>query len=459
MRMSKAVVGVLWLVALVVPAQALAQGKEAALPTLAPLVEQVKGAVVNVDVQARRGEADDENGGELDPLERFFGRNRNQIRAGMGSGFIIDPKGLILTNNHVVQGAVAIRVRMEDGRSFDASVVGRDPLTDVAVIQVKGKIDGLPTVKLGDSSAMKVGDWVMAIGNPYGLASSVSLGIVSAMDRNIHAGPYDQFLQTDAAINPGNSGGPLFNLKGEVVGINTAIVAQASGIGFAVPSNVVRSVIPLLERDHVVTRGWLGVGIQDVDASLAKALNAPVTEGALITQVNPGSPAFVAGVKEDDVVVSLDGQKVSSGNALSRTVAFKRPDSVVALGVYRGGKQVDLKVKLGTRPDLEKVGNLTPAEQQQPKQGRIGLSFQDLDSQSIENGLRGAMIVDVAAGSPADRSGLTKGWVVTEANRAPIRGRDDLLKVLQGAKSGTVVLLKVLSPGGGGHFLRALEIP
>ncbi len=453
--MKKAVLACMWLI----PALVWAQGAKDALPTLAPLVESVKGAVVNVDVQARR---EDASGIDEDLLERFFqGRHpKSEVRSGMGSGFIIDPKGMVLTNNHVVEGAVSIRVRLDDGRAFEASVLGRDPLTDVALLQIKGKAENLPVVKLGDSSAMRVGDWVMAIGNPYGLASSVSLGIVSALDRNINAGPYDQFLQTDAAINPGNSGGPLFNLKGEVIGINTAIVGGAAGIGFAVPSNVARALMPQLERDHAVTRGWLGVGIQDLNASLAKALNVPATEGALITQVNQGSPAKTAGVMEDDVVVSLDGQKVLSGGALSRTVALKRPDSVVALGIYRGGKLIELKVKLGTRPDLEKVSTRAPPpDAEQPKPGRIGLSFQDVDPRVDEGGVKGALIVDVAVGSPADRSGLGKGMLVTEANRQPIRGRDDLLKVLTGAKSGTVVLLKVVVPPSGGHFLRALEIP
>jgi len=202
-----------------------------ALPSLAPLVESVKGAVVNVDVQAK---ASGFGQGDNPFFDRFFGggeggrgQRREQIRQGSGSGFIIDAKGLVLTNNHVVEGAVAIRVRLDDGRSFDAEVVGTDPLTDVALIRLKGKVENLLTVKLGDSDALRVGDWVVAIGNPFGLASSVSSGILSARARDIHSGPYDDFLQTDAAINPGNSGGPLFNLKGEVVGINTAIVGGA----------------------------------------------------------------------------------------------------------------------------------------------------------------------------------------------------------------------------------------
>jgi serine protease Do len=267
-----------FLLALVlIPNASFAQaGKEAALPSLAPLVESVKAAVVNVDVTKR--EASEARGEDDEMLERFFGQRRpqgshKQLLQGAGSGFVIDPKGVIVTNNHVVDNAVTLRVRFDDGRAYDAEVVGRDPLVDVALIRIKGKLDGpLPSVKLGDSGAIRVGDWVVAIGNPFGFSSSVSVGIISALDRKIGAGPYDQFLQTDAAINPGNSGGPLFNLKGEVVGMNTAIYGGTGGsvgIGFAVPSSIIRALIPLLVTNGQVSRGWLGVGIQDLTPELA----------------------------------------------------------------------------------------------------------------------------------------------------------------------------------------------
>jgi serine protease Do len=441
----------------------------ATLPSLAPLVDSVRGAVVNVDVQARRPAANnnEEGGGEDDQMERFFGRrgsNRNQLKQGAGSGFIVDPRGLVITNNHVVEGAVIIRVRLEDGRSYDGDVLGRDPLTDLALIRLRGKPENLPVVKLGDSSAMRVGDFAVAIGNPFGLASSVSLGIVSALDRNIHAGPYDQFLQTDAAINPGNSGGPLFNLKGEVIGINTAIVGNGTGIGFAVPSNVAKALMPQLEKDGSVTRGWLGVGIQDLSPSLAKAMGIPQQEGAVITAVNDGSPAKKAGVAEDDVIVSIDGAKVLSGGGLSRAVALKRPESEVKLAVYRGGKPLELKVKLGTRPDLENFAAraATPAEPPGTKQPRVGLSFQDMDPRVAESaGLpnAGALVVEVTPGSPAERAGLRRGMVIVEAGKKQIRGRDDLMKILTEGKSGAVVLLRVMLPGSGGKVLQAIELP
>ena len=300
---SKNFVAVLCLVVSVSSFAQVVAPKEGTLPSLAPLVESVKSAVVNVDVQKRVSEE------QMGASERFLRRRGSRggsdepLNSGSGSGFIIDPKGMVLTNNHVVEGAVTIRVRLDDGRSFDADIVGRDPLSDVAVIKLKGKVDSLPALKLGDSSAMRVGDWVVAIGNPFGLSSSVSAGIISALDRQIGASRYDQFLQTDAAINPGNSGGPLFNLKGEVIGINSAIIGSATGIGFAVPSSMVKALLPQLEKNGVVTRGWLGVAIQDVNPTLARALALPVSDGALITNVNDGSPAQKGGLKDEDVTI------------------------------------------------------------------------------------------------------------------------------------------------------------
>ncbi|MBK7858324.1 MAG: trypsin-like peptidase domain-containing protein [Archangiaceae bacterium] len=466
------------LLSLLVPVLAFAQGqvpREVAMPSLAPLVESVKSAVVNVDVQKRES-----GGGEMDDemLERFFGmrapKGRGQLMQGMGSGFVIDPKGLVLTNNHVVDGALTtLRVRFDDGRTFDAEVVGRDPLVDVALIKIKAKVDNLPALKLGDSAAMRVGDWVVAIGNPFGLASSVSSGIISATERKIGAGPYDQFLQTDAAINPGNSGGPLFNLRGEVVGMNTAIYSNPQapvggniGIGFAVPSNLIKALVPQLEKEGAVTRGWLGVGIQDLTPELAKAMGVPVSDGAVITAVNDGSPAKKAGMLEDDAVTAIDGEKVPNADAFRRVVALKRPDSVVALSTFRNGKPVEVKVKLGTRPDLERVGQREPkgsaraAEDAKPS--RLGLSFQDMDPRLSERtGLptSGALIVEVAPGSVSERAGLRRGMVVIEANHHRVSGRDDLVRAISDAKAGQVLLLRVTAPGGEGRSLRALEIP
>ena len=439
------------------------------LPSLAPLVESVKAAVVNVDVQKR---ASDE---QQALMERFFrghhgqeggrrGQEGGPMSAGMGSGLIIDPKGLVLTNNHVVEDAVTIRVRLDDGRAFDGEIVGRDPLTDVALVRLKGKFDALPAVKLGDSGALKVGDWVVAIGNPFGLAQSVSAGIISALDRKIGASQYDQFLQTDAAINPGNSGGPLFSMKGDVIGINTAIIGAATGIGFAVPSNLVKALLPQLEKQGYVTRGWLGVGIQDLTPPMAKALAVPTPDGALISSVNENAPAQKAGVKEDDVIVAVDGEKVSSSAGLTRLVALKRPDTVATLAVIRNGKPLELKVTLGTRPDLENTGGHEKKHGEVPESNRrLGMALANVEHGLAEaNGapLHGALIAEIVPGSAAEKAGLRPGFIITEANRKPVKSPDELIGVLRGLKSGSVVLLRVVpSQNPVSRSLVALEVP
>src|SRR5215831_223686 len=432
------------------------------LPSLAPLVESVKSAVVNVDVQSRVNASRFSAGSdEEDFFDRFFGapgrggrrRGGDQIRQGMGSGFIIDPNGTVLTNNHVVEGAVAIRVRLDDGRSFDAQVMGRDPLTDVAVIKLKGKVEKLPYVGLGDSDAMRVGDWVVAIGNPFGLASSVSAGIISASGRRITGGPYDDFLQTDAAINPGNSGGPLFNLKGEVIGINTAIVGGGTGIGFAVPSNMAKALLPQLEKEGTVSRGYLGVGIQDLTPDLAKGLGVPTKEGAVVTEVRADGPAKKAGVQTDDVITAIDGQKVVSRGALTRAVGAKRPGSTATLDVFRGSKQMEIKVVLAPRPDLEGVNQQSQSggsDEESTWQQKSGLSLRNVEpryAQSIGAPTEGALVTDVAPGSPAERAGLAPGMIITEISRKPVRNSSEAVRALKSAKSGSTVLIRALQRG------------
>jgi serine protease Do len=432
--------------------------KEASLPSLAPLVESVKGAVVNIDVRK------EVKGEELLSLPLALRQRRGgspPTTQGSGSGVIIDSKGLVLTNNHVVSEALTIRVRLDDGRALDADILGRDPLTDLALLKIKGKAEKLPSVALGDSAQMRVGDFVVAIGNPFALAHSVTLGIISAKDRDISAGPYDQFLQTDAAINPGNSGGPLFNLKGEVVGINTAINAAGNSIGFAVPSNLAKALLPQLESKGFVVRGWLGIAPQDVSVALARALNVPNGEGALVVNVNDGGPASKAGLKEEDVIVALDGVKISNASGLVRLVGLKRPGVQVALTVIRSGKPIELKVTLGTRPDVEGVGAVDrPENGQEPSPPRLGLSLDDLDPRfSNATGIRGgAAVVEVAPGSPAEKGGLRRGMVVTELNHRSVKNRDELIKELKNAKSGEVVLMRTVMPGGG-RGLQAIEVP
>jgi serine protease Do len=407
--------------------------------------------------------------GQEEFFERFFGfrggtprgEQREQYRLGAGSGVIIDKSGIVLTNNHVVQDATLIRIKLNDGRSFDAEVLGRDPLTDLAVVKLKGTNGAqLPFAQLGDSATLRVGEWVVAIGNPFGLASSVSVGIISAKERNIGAGPYDEFLQTDAAINPGNSGGPLFTLNGEVVGINTAITGQGSGIGFAIPSNMARALLPQLEKSGKVTRGWLGVAVQDLSPELAKALHVPVSQGAVVADVNSDTPAASAGLKSDDVITAVDGRALESAGALTRNIALKAPGTTTKLTIYREGKQMELSVKLGTRPDLEGLAEQKPGGKEAERQQRLGLSFQDMDpslAQSRNLPSAGALITDVVPGSAAERAGLGPGGVIIEAAGKPVRSASDLRRILLAAKAGTGVLLRVQT--GGGRGLRVLTIP
>ncbi|HVE85748.1 MAG TPA: trypsin-like peptidase domain-containing protein [Myxococcales bacterium] len=440
-----------------------------ALPTLAPLIESVKGAVVNVDVQSKVNRAE-MSGDTFDFLRRRpggrEGGEREPLLQGKGSGVIIDSRGMVLTNNHVVQDAVLIRVTLDDGRSFDAETVGRDPATDVALIRLKGKLENLPMARLGDSDAMRVGDWVFAIGNPFGLASSVSLGIISAKARNITGGQYDEFLQTDAAINPGNSGGPLFNLRGDVIGINTAIAGNATGIGFAVPANLARALLPQLEKDGGVTRGWLGIGIQTVTPEIGSALGVPAQEGAVVLSVSDGSPARRAGLQQDDVIIALDGAKVVTGDGLTKMIALKRPGSVSSVEYFRGAKRLEAKVTLGTRPEAHPVAVKAMGKERPRDEGnkqRVGLSLQDVDpgfASEVGVPAQGALVADVVPGSVAERADLSRGMVVVEADRHPVRTSADLTRLIKTKHSGDVLLLRVAPPGGqGSTVLRALTVP
>ncbi len=439
-----------------------AEREVAPLPSLAPLVEAVKGAVVNVDVQARQAGGMDAHPffGFPMPGPQGGGPGGPPVQQGAGSGSIIDPRGRVLTNHHVIAEALSIQVRLEDGRSFRARVLGSDPLTDLALLELEGVEGELPYVKLGDSDALRVGDYVVAIGNPFGLASSVSAGIISARERNIQAGPYDDFLQTDAAINPGNSGGPLFNLRGEVVGVNTAIVGGGTGIGFAVPSRMAKLLLPQLE-EGVVRRGWLGVAVQDLTPELAAALGVKVEKGAVVSEVTPDTPAAKAGLKADDVIIRLDGEAVESAGALTRAVGFMPPGKELSLTVVRDGEETKQQLTLGERPDLEGV-----AEQQRERRearealrkegeaGGFGLTVRDARGRGMPPG---ALVVHVETGSRAERAGFAPGMVIVEAGGKNIRSAKDLMQALKSAKTGDTLLLR--AQVGEGKVLRALPVP
>ncbi len=319
-------------------------------PDFAELSERVLPAVVNIAVTSeQRFEVPPELRGT--PFERYFRerfRNRRQEVVGAGSGFIIDPAGYIVTNNHVVGNASRVIVALQDGTEYPARVVGTDDLTDLALLKIEPR-GTLTAVPWGSSSALRIGNWLLAAGNPFGLGGSVSAGILSARGREIGAGPFDDFLQTDAAINPGNSGGPVFNMAGEVVGISTAIYSPSgasAGIGFATPSDLARPVIEKLRRDGRVERGWLGVSVQDLASETGRASR----RGVLVAGVERGSPASRAGLRQGDVVVAVNGDRVETSRALVRAVAAAPPGQTVRLTILRDGRERELPVQVGRRP-------------------------------------------------------------------------------------------------------------
>ena len=373
------------------------------------------------------------------PRERQFRQN------GLGSGVILDREGHILTNYHVVEDVDEIKVTLNDKRVLDAEVVGTDPKTDLAVIQIKGKVPAdLPTVELGDSDAMRVGDWVLAIGAPFGYEQTVTAGIVSAKGRSMNGSDnYEDFIQTDAAINPGNSGGPLVNLRGEVIGINSAIATggarQYAGVGFAIPMNMIKGIIPTIAKGGTVSRGLLGVVIQDLDGDLAKQFRLPDTKGALVAQVNKESPAEAAGIQASDVIVRFNSQPVNDVKHLRNLVAATAPGSKVDVVVVRDGKEKTFRVQLGT---LTAAGPEAPGEPAGVPD--LGLKVQpltpDLAKQFGFEKAEGVVVSDVDEDSPAGTAGLQPGDLITEVNRAPVTSVKDFRDALAKAKGQESVL-------------------
>jgi serine protease Do len=360
---------------------------------------------------------------------------------GAGSGVIISSDGTILTNNHVVEGATEVTVTLADKKEYTAEVLGRDPKTDLAVLKIKAN-DSFPAAALGNSEQLKVGDWVVAIGNPFGLNHTVTSGIVSAKGRVIGAGPYDDFIQTDASINPGNSGGPLFNMMGEVVGINTAIIPQGQGIGFAIPVNTAKPLIPQLVTKGEVTRGYLGVSIQNMTPDLAEALNVKGLDGALVADVSPGSPANAAGIARGDVITSFNGKAVKDSHDLPAMVAATPVDEEVTVKVLRDGEERQLSVKVGRLPSEQ--ANLDKAAQ--PAKGKWGLQLHDLSPQIAQQfGIQadqGVVVVGVEAGSPADEAGIRQGDLIVEVNRQTVNSVDEVKENINQSKDRLLLLVQ-----------------
>ena len=431
-----------------------------ALPSFVSLVEAASPVVVHVKVVSiiKTGASEGDSrfpfgdegpfrGFRFPPMQPPSGR-----QLGTGSGFIIRKDGVILTNNHVVEQAKEITVALADGHEYPAKVLGRDPKTDLAILKIDAKTD-LAVAQLGDSDGLKVGEWVVAIGNPFGLDNTVTAGIVSAKGRAIGNGPYDQFIQTDAPINPGNSGGPLFNQRGEVVGINTAIFSRSGGnigIGFAIPINVAKELVPQLETDGHVTRGWLGVSIQKLTPELAESLGVGEAQGALVAGVTPGSPAAKAGIKSGDVITSYDGKKVDEHGGLPSLVAATSVGATVPIQVLRDRETKTLSVTVAKLADDE------VREADAPAQGKWGLALRELtpeerEERGIEDG-QGVLVTAVEPGSPAEEAGIHAGDVVLQANRKPVGSVDALRKEAGKVEEGKHLLLLVRPADGGDRF-------
>jgi len=422
------------------------------LPDFAAIVEANKGAVVNITSTMRRaamqqqqnpfsqGDDDDED----NPFNQFFRRFQQPMpqvpQQGMGSGFIIDPNGVVLTNAHVVEGADEVRVKLPDKREFKGKVAGIDHLTDVAVVKIDAK--GLPAVKIGDPSKARVGDWVLAIGSPFGFENTVTAGIISGTSRSLPEGAYVPFIQTDAAVNPGNSGGPLFNLKGEVIGINSQIYSRTGGymgLAFAIPIDVAAKVKDELMAHGKVERGKIGVGIQDVNASLAQSFGLERPQGALVSQVESGGPADKAGLKPGDVILAYNGRALSGSNELPALVANTKPGTKASVDVWRNGKKQTIALTVG---ELKADKTAKASESQGGEHGKLGLAVRPLtpDESKQLDGVKG-LVVQEASG-PAARAGIRQGDVITAVNGTPVKSIDDLRRAAEKAKGSVALLVK-----------------
>ncbi len=432
-------------------------------PDFVSLAKKLNPTVVNIrtarlvkpgQVDPRRQQA--QPGG--DPFNDFFGQFFGQLpnqgqqqrprrEQSLGTGFIVDASGYIVTNNHVIQGADEVLVRLADGRELKAEVKGQDPKLDLALLKVSDQRQPFTPVVMGDSDTLEVGEWVMAIGNPFGLAQTVTAGIVSAKGRVIGSGPYDDFIQTDASINPGNSGGPLFDSKGRVIGINTAIVAGGQGIGFAIPINVARGIVEQLKTNGKVVRGFLGVTYQGLDDKLVQSLKLPSKKGALVTHVVKGSPADVAGVRTGDVIVSFDNKQIKAENDLPKLVAATPVDKLVSVGIYRAGATMVLSLKVGRQQELAAGTGAG-----QDNQASIGITVQDLTPEIAQRlGLKeaaGVLVSQVKPGTAAEEAGMVRGDVILEVNGVRLQSLEQFVQQVASVQKGELVRLLLRRPDG-----------
>src|SRR5262245_57948015 len=432
------------------------------------VADRVTPAVVNVSVKPKRtpeGGSEESHESEQrfreffgpDFYERFFRRRppREDARAS-GSGVIVDAKGFILTNNHVVENAGDVEVRLSDDRKFKASIVGRDPKTDLAVLKVDTGGAALPVAELGDSDKLRIGQWAIAIGNPFGLDRTVTVGIISATGRTrVGVATYEAFIQTDASINPGNSGGPLLNIEGKVIGINTAMVSSGQGIGFSIPINMARDIMTQLISKGRVVRGWLGIAIQELTPELADGFGVKSDSGVLVADVMKESPADAGGLKAGDIIVEFDGAPIKNVTELQKRVAWVEPGRPTPLSVIRDKAPTRLTIKIGEQPGDEVIA-ATPAE------GTLGLTVEPLTPEAAQryklSAQAGVIVSDVAPGSSGEQAGIRSGDAILEINRQPVRDVLTFKQIIASVKPGEVVPVYIQRGGGRNEYV-VLSVP
>ncbi|GAB7023730.1 DegQ family serine endoprotease [Salidesulfovibrio brasiliensis] len=446
------------------PALAMAKSQ---LPVFTDLAEHAGKAVVNISTESKNQAVQPQQFFGQDQLpeghpfreffERFFGGqmpNQPRKQNSLGSGFIISEDGYVVTNNHVVQDADKVSVLLQDEeKEYEAKVVGLDPETDLALLKIEAG-QKLPVLRFGNSETARVGEWVLAIGNPFGLGHTVTQGIISAKGRILGAGPFDDFIQTDASINPGNSGGPLIDLDGRVIGINTAIIPSGEGLGFAIPSNMAAKIIQQLKSGKTIKRGWLGVSIRGLSDTDAKALGLDKPTGALVAQVFPEDPAGKAGVKQGDVILSVNGKTVDDNNDLLRKIAGLRPGDKAHLVLWRNGEKVKATVTLGDRSKnaRQQQPGKKPAPQKDQSAQELGITLRPVADENEAKALglekpEGLVITGVKANSPAMREGLRQGDVIVQANQQDVNSVEQLRKVLDAAGERGAIMLLVKRQG------------
>jgi serine protease Do len=473
---------VLWLLVLMTVLTIASAARAAGPESVANAAERLLPAVVNISttqkVDSGTGQVPPPNLPENSPFKEFFddffekqqrdGEQPQRKVSSLGSGFVVDPQGIIVTNNHVIEGAEEIEVKFPDGLTLKAELVGKDTKTDLAVLKVK-PTQSLPFVAFGDSDKLRVGDWVMAIGNPFGLGGSLTLGIVSARNRDINAGPYDDFIQTDAAINRGNSGGPLFNMDGEVVGINTAIISPSGGsigIGFSVPANTAKLVIDQLREFGETRRGWLGVKIQTISPEVAENLGLGTAEGALVSDVVPTGPAEKAGIRAGDVIVSFDNRPIREMRDLPRLVADTPVDKMVSVEVVRSGTKQTFNVTLGRLEEGEKLVEVAqPVPESTAVEGesldilgmKIAALSEDLRKKyNIQAQVQGVVVLSVDKDSPASEVHINPGEVIVEVEYKPVHQPKDVADRIEQAqknKTKKAVFARLLARDGELRFI------